>query len=75
MTSTLEISVDDPGSYAFDRLYQKMQEVAKNGVTSRNITGIVLTLMQSVQTIGNLNGPQKKEIVIDVVNKFIDKWW
>ena len=73
MTSTLEISVDDPGSYAFDRLYQKMQEVAKNGVTSRNITGIVLTLMQSVQTIGNLNGPQKKEIVIDVVNKFISE--
>ena len=23
MTSTLDISVDDPGSYAFDRLYQK----------------------------------------------------
>ncbi len=71
MTSTLDISVDDPGSYAFDRLYQKMQEVSKDGVTSSNITGIVLTLMQSVQTIGNLNGPQKKELVIDVIKKFI----
>jgi len=71
MTSTLDISVDDPGSYAFDRLYQKLQEVAKDGVTSSNITGIVLTLMQSVQTLGNLNGPQKKELVIDVVKKFI----
>ena len=71
MTSTLDISVDDPGSYAFDRLYQKLQEVAKDGITSSNITGIVLTLMQSVQTLGNLNGPQKKELVIDVVKKFI----
>ena len=71
MTSTLDISVDDPGSYAFDRLYQKIQEVAKDGITSSNITGIVLTLMQSVQTLGNLNGPQKKELVIDVVKKFI----
>jgi hypothetical protein len=71
MTSTLDISVDDPGSYAFDRLYQKLQEVANDGITSSNITGIVLTLMQSVQTLGNLNGPQKKELVIDVVKKFI----
>ena len=71
MTSTLDISVDDPGSYAFDRLYQKLQEVAKDGITSSNSTGIVLTLMQSVQTLGNLNGPQKKELVIDVVKKFI----
>ena len=73
MTSTLDISVDDPGSYAFDRLYQKMQEVAKNGVTSSNITGIVLTLMQSVQTLGNHNVSQKKELVIDVVKKFINE--
>ena len=69
--TTIDISVEDPGEYAFDRLYDKLKDLGSGGVTSSNITGIVLSLMQFVQTIGGLNGAQKKQLVISVIRKFI----
>ena len=69
--TTIDISVEDPGEYAFDRLYDKLKDLGSDGVTSSNITGIVLSLMQFVQTIGGLNGAQKKQLVISVIRKFI----
>jgi hypothetical protein len=68
---TIDISVDDPGEYAFNRLYDKLKDLGSGGVTSSNITGIVLSLMQFVQTIGGLTGAQKKQLVISVIRKFI----
>ena len=68
---TIDISVDDPGEYSFNRLYDKLKELSSDGVTSSNITGIVLSLMQFVQTIGGLTGAQKKQLVISVIRKFI----
>lgn len=69
--ATIDISVDDPGEYSFNRLYDKLKELSSDGVTSSNITGIVLSLMQFVQTIGGLTGAQKKQLVISVIRKFI----
>ena len=69
--ATIDISVDDPGEYSFDRLYDKLKDLSSDGVTSSNITGIVLSLMQFVQTIGGLTGAQKKQLVISVIRKFI----
>jgi len=69
--TTIDISVEDPGEYAFDRLYDKLKDLGSDGVTSSNITGIVLSLMQFVQTIGGLTGAQKKQLVISVIRKFI----
>ena len=71
--TTIDISVEDPGEYAFDRLYDKLKDLGSGGVTSSNITGIVLSLMQFVQTIGGLNGAQKKQLVISVIRKFINE--
>ena len=71
--TTIDISVEDPGEYAFDRLYDKLKDLGSGGVTSSNITGIVLSLMQFVQTIGGLNGAQKKQLVISVIKKFINE--
>ena len=71
--TTIDISVEDPGEYAFDRLYDKLKDLGSDGVTSSNITGIVLSLMQFVQTIGGLNGAQKKQLVISVIRKFINE--
>ena len=68
---TIDISVEDPGEYSFDRLYDKLKDLGSDGVTSSNITGIVLSLMQFVQTIGGLTGAQKKQLVISVIRKFI----
>jgi hypothetical protein len=69
--ATIDISVDDPGEYSFDRLYDKLKDLGSDGVTPSNITGIVLSLMQFVQTIGGLTGAQKKQLVISVIRKFI----
>ena len=71
--TTIDISVDDPGEYAFDRLYDKLKDLGRGGVTPGNITGIVLSLMQFVQTIGGLNCAQKKQLVISVIRKFINE--
>ena len=71
--TTIDISVEDPGEYAFDRLYDKLKDLGSDGVTSSNITGIVLSLMQFVQTIGGLTGTQKKQLVISVIKKFINE--
>ena len=71
--TTIDISVDDPGEYAFDRLYDKLKDLGRGGVTPGNITGIVLSLMQFVQTIGGLTGAQKKQLVISVIRKFINE--
>ena len=71
--TTIDISVEDPGEYAFDRLYDKLKDLGRGGVTPGNITGIVLSLMQFVQTIGGLTGAQKKQLVISVIRKFINE--
>lgn len=71
MATSTEISVDIPENYAIDQLYGVMKTLAKDGVTPRNITGIVLSLMQNIQRVSNMKGSDKKEAVIYVVKKYI----
>ena len=66
------IAINDSELDAFTRLYNKLKNLAKNGITPSNVTGIVLSLMQFVQTIQGLTGYDKKQLVISVVKKFIN---
>lgn len=72
MATSTEISVDIPDNYAIDQLYNVMKTLAKDGVTPRNITGIVLSLMQNIQRVSNMKGSEKKEAVVYVVKKYIE---
>ncbi len=72
MATSTEISVDIPENYAIDQLYSVMKTLAKDGVTPRNITGIVLSLMQNIQRVSNMKGSEKKEAVVYVVKKYIE---
>ena len=72
MATSTEISVDIPENYAIDQLYGVMKTLAKDGVTPRNITGIVLSLMQNIQRVSNMKGSEKKEAVVYVVKKYIE---
>ena len=72
MATSTEISVDVPENYAIDQLYGVMKTLAKDGVTPRNITGIVLSLMQNIQRVSNMRGAEKKDAVIYVVKKYIE---
>ena len=72
MATSTEISVDIPENYAIDQLYGVMKTLAKDGVTPRNITGIVLSLMQNIQRVSNMKGSDKKEAVVYVVKKYIE---
>ena len=72
MATSTEISVDIPENYAIDQLYGVMKTLAKDGVTPRNITSIVLSLMQNIQKVTNMKGADKKDAVVYVVQKYIE---
>lgn len=55
-------------------LYNEIKDVIKNGeLTRSNVVFILLTLMKSVEKFKNITGIQKKAIVLDVLNTFIDE--
>ena len=66
-TTSIDISVDNPGQHSFDRLYEKLASLDEEGLSHNNITGIVIPLMQFTQTIGGMTGSEKKKLVIDVL--------
>jgi len=66
-TTSIEISVDNPGQHSFDQLYEKLESLDEEGLSLSNITGIVIPLMQFTQTIGGMTGSEKKKLVIDVL--------
>ena len=68
-TTSIEISIDNPGQHSFDRLYEKLESLDEEGLSHSNITGIVIPLMQFTQTIGGMTGREKKQLVIDVLKK------
>lgn len=56
------------------KLYDELEKVVKEeGFTSSNIISIVIYLMQIVEGYNDLSGKEKKELVIEVLNKFIDE--
>ena len=66
-TTSIEISVDNPGQHSFDQLYEKLESLDNEGLSLSNISGIVVSLMQFTQTIGGMTGGEKKQLVIDVL--------
>jgi excinuclease UvrABC ATPase subunit len=68
-TTSIEISIDNPGQHSFDRLYEKLESLDQEGLSLSNITGIVIPLMQFTQNIGGMTGSEKKQLVIDVLKK------
>ena len=45
----------------------------KTGINKENICGIVSTLMMEVNSIKTLKGPEKKELVIDLIYSIIEQ--
>ena len=68
-TTSIEISIDNPGQHSFDRLYEKLESLDEEGLSLSNISGIVVSLMQFTQNIGGMTGSEKKQLVIDVLKK------
>ena len=63
-----------PGEVSFDRLFSHMESiVGEEGLSLKNITNVILSLMQFVQTMGGLKGSQKKQLVVEVVKNFIEQ--
>lgn len=57
----------------FDDLFDQAQKIVeKRGLNMKNIVFIVTHLMQVVEKMEGLSGPDKKELVIDVIDKIIE---
>ena len=65
-----EINLILPSKKYVDSLYNTLTN-SNSVLTKENITTIVVNLMQLVEKYPDLTGVQKKQLVIDVVNKFI----
>jgi len=70
MINTEEINLILPGKKYVDDLYNTL---SKNyfPITKENIITIVINLMQLVEKYQDLTGEQKRNLVINVVEKFI----
>lgn len=59
---------------ATDRLYTELKAIIReNGkLTTSNIVTIVITLMQTVDSYGDVKGPEKKATVLHVLKRLIN---
>lgn len=58
----------------FNEIYEEAKElVEEKGLSLQNIVSITTKLMQMVERIHSLSGPEKKKMVIDVLLKLIDE--
>jgi hypothetical protein len=48
-------------------------KVYPSGINIVNITEIVIDIMKQVDIINNMTGIEKKELVLDILNRLIDK--
>jgi hypothetical protein len=74
-TNTFEFegkSIDFP-LIAAEKLYNNMKSIMGGSeITTGNITGILLSLMQIVEKYENISGEQKKAIILSTLFKFLD---
>ena len=66
-----EVQIGFPASYAIS-LYNELKQIVTTGISRSNVVFIILTLMKSVEHYKNIDGIQKKALVLDVVGTFID---
>lgn len=58
-----------------DDIYNIFKDViGTNGINVSNIAVVVVSLMQIVEKYGKLKGPQKKQIVLSVLNRTVDNF-
>ena len=55
------------------RIEGLVNEYGKTGVNKENLCGIVSTLMMEVQSIKKITGPEKKDLVIDLIYSVIEQ--
>ena len=67
-----DITIELPGSDIVDELYNSLSElVNSNELTTENVVQIAFNLMQIVETYPDLNGQQKKALVLHVLKRFV----
>lgn len=54
-----------------DKLISEMGNIVTEGLTVGNISSVMLSLMVIIDQYPNLTGPQKKQIVLDTLKKYI----
>jgi len=56
-----------------EHIYKKLEEILiGRKLTSDNIISVVVLLMQSIEIYNKLNGTEKKNIIIQVLKRFLD---
>jgi len=67
------MSEDNFFEKCFQEVFEQAQEVVdKRGLSMRNIVFVVTHLMQVVEKMDGLTGPDKKELIINVVEKLLE---
>ena len=56
-----------------DKITRLVNKYKKTGINKENICGLVSTLMMDVQKIKGLVGPEKKDLVIDLIYSVIEQ--
>ena len=61
------------GQLVIQRVKTLANRYKRTGINKENICGIVSTLMMEVNNIKTLSGPDKKELVIDLIYSIIEE--
>lgn len=56
-----------------DRLTMLVNKYTKSGITRENIPVLVGSLVMEVKSLKRLTGPEKKELVLDLIHMMIEK--
>ena len=56
-----------------NRIERLIAKYGKTGINKENLCGLVSTLMMDVQKIKGLTGPEKKDLVIDLIYSVIEQ--
>ena len=60
-------------SVLVERITRLVNKYKKSGINKDNICGLVSTLMMDVQKIKTITGPEKKDLVIDLIYSVIEQ--
>lgn len=59
---------------AFDRIYNAVRaSIVDKKLTGGRITIMITTAMSAVERLGNLSGPEKKDLVLHVLDRIVDE--
>ena len=56
-----------------NRIERLVSKYGKTGINKENLCGLVSTLMMDVQKIKGLTGPEKKDLVVDLIYAVIEQ--